>query len=65
MNNPLLAEFKRTRSTETAYNFPDDDDDDDDDALVDDDEEEDIAAPRNERWFNGSGFGSPEWWSRY
>lgn len=62
MSNPSLAEL-RSPSSRNVYTFPDHDDDDD--AADDDDEEEGIAVARNERWFTGSGFGSPEWWSQH
>ena len=40
---------------------------DDDDGQGDDDEDEDdegMTSPRQGRWIQSAGFGSPEWWFR-
>jgi hypothetical protein len=62
MSNPFVAEPKSSSLSSMDSNL---DYDDDDEATDDEDEEDGTKAPRNEYWFSGSGFGSPEWWSRH
>jgi len=68
MSNPSLTEPESTSARPNkVWTLPQLDDDDDDEADYDDGEDEDeaITTSRNERWFSHSGFGSPEWWSRF